>query len=68
MQYCSPAIQVNPKRKERDAVIKSTNEIVTILWQLPLSHLFDKPILSPMKLLYHFNNMGLSKVTHIMGR
>ena len=25
-----------------------------------LSHLFDKPMLSPINLLYHINNIGLS--------
>ena len=34
----------------------------------PLSHLFDKPILSPINLLYHFDDIGLSKITHIIGR
>ena len=32
----------------------------------PLSHLFDKPILSPINLLYHFDNTGLSKITHVI--
>ena len=34
----------------------------------PLSHLFDKPILSAINLLYHFDNKSLSKITHIIGR
>ena len=34
-----------------------------------LSHLFDKPTISPINLLYHFDNVkGLSKITHIIGQ
>ena len=33
----------------------------------PLSHLFHKQILSPIYLLYHLDNIGLSKITNIIG-
>ena len=32
----------------------------------PLPLLFDEPILSPINLMYHFDNMGLSKITYIL--
>ena len=36
-------------------------------WRL-WPHLLDKPVSSPINLLYHIDNMGLSKITHIIGQ
>ena len=34
----------------------------------PLSNLFERPILPPINLRCHFDNIGLQKITHIIGR
>ena len=37
----------------------------------PVSHLFDKPVLSSINLIYHFDNKGFVEnnlITHITGR
>ena len=38
-----------------------TNVLPGHLWQAKVSHLFDKPILLPVNLLYHFDNTGSIK-------
>ena len=38
-----------------------TNVLPRHLWQAKVLHLFEKPILSPINLLYHFDNTGFIK-------
>ena len=38
-----------------------TNVLPRHLWQAKVLHLFEKPILSPINLLYHFDNTGFVK-------
>ena len=43
-------------------------EVVYVMCGKPLPHLFDKPILSPINFLYRFDNVGLSKIIHIINK